>query len=300
MPYIVFFNLWPNWGATLYGEVKGADDFKKNFLGMALALLATTGLAILLYLTIARTIGWDFYTNANGAYWNYRWGYTTTPPPLPVWPYPALLAAFMTTNPVVQFVVLLSMSAWFFGWAGTMFLSSTRVIFAAAFDRLLPDFVTTVDPRTRTPIYALAMMVVPGLFVSALFVWDVFGFKSLTLASTLVIAITYLGSTLSAIVLPFTKKDLYEASPIAKYKVAGIPLITLAGSIFGAFLLYLLYQWLVDPNELYGISYRNSASVIFMLLLYGTAVAIYIGARLYRRSKQGLDLSMVYKEIPVE
>jgi amino acid transporter len=300
MPYIVFFNLWPNWGATLYGEVKGADDFKKNFLGMALALLATTALAILLYLTIARTIGWDFYTKANGAYWNYRWEYTTTPPPLPVWPYPALLATFMTTNPVLQFVVLLAMSAWFFGWAGTMFLSSTRVIFAAAFDRLLPDFVTTVDPRTRTPIYALAMMVVPGLLVSALFVWDVFGFKSLTLASTLVIAITYLGSTVSAIVLPFTKKDLYEASPIAKYKVAGIPLITVAGSIFGAFLLYLLYQWLVDPNELYGISYRNSASVIFMLLLYGTAVAIYVGARQYRRSKQGLDLSMVYKEIPVE
>ena len=45
---------------------------------------------------------------------------------------------------------------------------------------------------------------------------------------------------------------------------------------------------------------RNAASVIFMLILYGIAIAIYVGARLYRRSKQGLDLSMVYKEIPVE
>ncbi|PLS80004.1 MAG: hypothetical protein CYG59_10255 [Chloroflexi bacterium] len=300
MPYIVFFNLWPNWGATLYGEVKGADDFKKNFLGMALALAATTGLAMLLYLAIARTIGWDFYTKANGAYWNYRWGLTTEAPPLRVWPYPALLATFLTTNPVLQFAVLLAMSTWFFGWAGTMFLSSTRVIFAAAFDRLLPDVVTHVDPRTRTPIWALALMVGPGLVVSALFVWDVLGFKSLTLASTLVIAVTYLGSTVAAVLLPYTKKDLYDASPIAKYKVAGIPLISLAGSIFGAFLLYLLYQWLVDPNELYGISYRNSASVIFMLVLYGLAVAIYVGARVYRRSQQGLDLSMVYKEIPVE
>jgi len=39
MPYIVFFNLWPNWGATLYGEVKGADDFKRNMLGMGGALV---------------------------------------------------------------------------------------------------------------------------------------------------------------------------------------------------------------------------------------------------------------------
>lgn len=300
MPYIVFFNLWPNWGATLYGEVKGADDFRKNFWGMALALLATTALAVLVYLAVAKTVGWDFYAKANGAYWSYRWGTATDPSPLRVWPYPALLAVFLTTNPLLQGAVLVAMSAWFFGWAGTMFLSSTRVIFAAAFDRLLPDIVTRVDPRTRTPLYAVALMVLPGLLVSALFVWDVLGFKSLTLTSTLVIAVTYLGSTVAALVLPYTKPELYNASPIAKYKVAGVPLITIAGTIFGAFLVYLLYEWIIDPNQLYGISYRNRASVIFMLVLYGLAAAIYVGARAYRRRRQGLDLSMVYKEIPVE
>jgi amino acid transporter len=307
MPYIVFFNLWPNWGATLYGEVKGADDFKKNFWGMALGLIVTTALAILLYLSIAKTITWDFYTNANAAYWSYRWGLIETPPPLPVWPYPALLAVFMTANPLLQFVVLLAMSMWFFGWAGTMFLSSTRVIFAAAFDRLLPERVATVDPRTRTPVWALALMVVPGLIVSALFAWDIFGFRSLTLASTLVIAVTYLGSTVAAILLPYTRKDLYNASPIAKYKIAGIPLITVAGVIFASFLLFLFYEWLLDPNALYGIGWsinpngvKNTTSIIFMLILYGTALAIYFGARVYRRVRGGIDVGMIYKEIPVE
>ena len=300
LPYIVFFNLWPNWGATLYGEVKGADDFKRNFLGMALGLLVTTGLAIVLYLLMSRTLTWEFYRGANAAYWNYRWGFTKTAPPFPVWPYPALLVAFMTTNPLLQFVLLLAMSMWFFGWAGTMFLSSTRVIFAAAFDRLLPEFVARVDPRTRTPIWALMLMVVPALFISALYCYDIFGFQSLTLVSTLVIAVTFLGSTFAAIVLPYTKPDLYNASPIAKYKVAGIPLITVAGVIFGAFVVFLLYQWLIDPNELYGISYRNSASIIFMLVLYGLALALYLGARIYRRTRDGIDLGMVYREIPVD
>ena len=42
IPYLVFFNLWPNWGATLYGEVRGATDFKRNFWGMGWALIVTT------------------------------------------------------------------------------------------------------------------------------------------------------------------------------------------------------------------------------------------------------------------
>jgi amino acid transporter len=300
MPYIVFFNLWPNWGATLYGEVKGADDFKRNFWGMALGLLVTTGLAILLFVLINKTITWEFYRNANAAYWNYRWGYTETPPPFPVWPYPALLAMFVTSNPLLQVIVLLAMGTWFFGWAGTMFLSSTRVIFAAAFDRLLPEVVASIHPRTRAPIWAMALMVVPGLIVSALYTWNIFSFTSLTLASTLVIAITYLGSTIAAIVLPFTKKELYNASPIAKYKIAGLPLISVAGVIFGSFVLYLLYQWLVDPGNRYGISYRNTPAMIFTLALYGIALALYLGARAYRRMHEGIDLGMLYKEIPVE
>ncbi|MGH2523313.1 MAG: APC family permease, partial [Anaerolineales bacterium] len=306
MPYIVFFNLWPNWGATLYGEVKGADDFKRNFWGMAWALIATTLIAVVLYLLIDRTITWNFLNSANAAYWSYRWGFSETPPPLNVWPYPGLLAMFLTTNPILQFVVILAMSMWFFGWAGTIFLSSTRVIFAAAFDRLLPEAVANIEPRTRTPIWALALMVVPGLIVSALYVWNVFNFASLTLASTLVIAVTYLGSTIAAIVLPYTKKDLYEASPIAKYKIAGVPLITVAGVIFAAFLIFLLYQWLLDPNALYGIGYsinpngfKNGTSLVFMGVMYLLAIVIYAGARYYRKS-QGVDLGLVYKEIPAE
>lgn len=310
MPYIVFFNLWPNWGATLYGEVKGADDFKKNFRAMAYALIATTVLAVVFFLLVDKTISWDFQVNANAAYWNYRWGYTTEAPPLPAWPYPAMLAMFLTTSPALQFLVLLAMSFWFFGWAGTVFLSSTRVIFAAAFDRILPEAVASVEPRSRTPIWALVLMVVPGLVVSALYIYNVnvfgSGFASVTLASTLVIAVTYLGSTIAAILLPYTKPDLYKASPIAKYKVLGLPLISVCGVIFAAFLVFLLYQWLLDPNALYGIGYsinpdglKNGASLVFMGAMYLLAIVIYIVARIVRRG-QGIDLDMVYKEIPAE
>ncbi len=299
MPYIVFFNLWPNWGATLYGEVRGATDFKRNFWGMALALVVTTALGALALLAINQTIGWDFYTKANGAFWNYTWAYTDQPAPLPFWPYPALLAVFLSSSRLVQFVVIALMSLWWFGWAGTVFLSSTRVIFAAAFDRLLPEKVAEIEPRTRTPLVALLLMVVPSIIVSYLFAYNHFNFRSLTLDSTLVIAVTYLGTTIAAILLPYVKPDLYKASPIAKYNVFGVPLITVAGVIFGGFLAYLLYQWIFDPNQLYGISYRNTSSVIYMLVMYGLAAGIYFGFRAYRK-RTGIDIEKVHAEIPVE
>lgn len=306
LPYLVFFNLWPNWGATLYGEVRGATDFKRNLSGMAWALGITTALAIIVLLAISKTIGWDFYNQANGAWWNFAWGYTDQAPALPVWPYPAMLATFLTTNRAVQFIVIALMSLWWFGWSGTVFLSSTRVVFAAAFDRLLPEKVAEVDERSGTPVTALLLMVIPAILVSALWAWNFFDFQSLTLASTLVIAVTFFGTTIAAIFLPYRKPDLYNASPIAKYKILGIPLITIAGVIFGGFLIFLLYQWILDPNALYGIGYsineagvKNLTSIIFMLVLYVLAAAIYFGFKAYRR-RAGIDISKAHQEIPVE
>jgi Na+-translocating ferredoxin:NAD+ oxidoreductase RnfA subunit len=142
-------------------------------------------------------------------------------------------------------------------------------------------------------------MVIPSLLITALFAWNIWDFQSLTLCSTLVIAVTYLGSTIAATLLPWLKPNLYKASPIAKYKVLGIPLITVAGVIFGAFLVYLLYQWLFDPNALYGIGLSNLNSVIYMLAMYLLALAIYLGFKWYRR-REGIDINKIYEEIPVE
>lgn len=306
LPYIVFFNLYPNWGATLYGEVRGATDFKRNFAGMASALAVVTVLGIIALFAIAKTIGWDFYMQANGAWWNYAWGYTDVQPPLPVWPYPALLAVFLTESRLLQLLVIALMSLWWFGWSGTLFLSSTRVVFAAAFDRLLPEKVAEVDERSGVPLIALLLMVIPSIIVSFLFAYDIFDFRSLTLAATLVIAVTYLGTTIAAILLPYRKPELYNASPVAKYKILGIPLIAVAGVIFGAFLSFLLFQWLFDPNNLYGIGYsihpegkKNGTSLVFMGILYGIAAAIYFGFKAYRK-RAGIDLDKVHAEIPAE
>src|SRR5438552_3904189 len=124
IPFIFCFNLWSNWGATLYGEVRGASDFRKNIYAMGGALLATTAVAAIFLGLFAHTFGWNWYQSANAAYW----GGTG---PLGVFPYPGMLVAFFTGSSALQLIIVGLLSLWFFGWVGTVFLSSTRVVFAA-------------------------------------------------------------------------------------------------------------------------------------------------------------------------
>jgi amino acid transporter len=155
--------------------------------------------------------------------------------------YPALFASFMVNSRALWFIVILLMSLWWFGWSGTVFLSSTRVIFAAAFDRMLPEGVSYVEPRTRTPVVALLLMVIPGLIVAYLFAYDIQGFQDLTLVSTLVIVMTFLGTTVAAMILPWRSSDVYDGSPIAKFKVPSwLGYIGMLIFLVGG--LYLIYQ----------------------------------------------------------
>jgi APA family basic amino acid/polyamine antiporter len=286
IPMMAFFNLWSNWGATLYGEVRGASDFRKNIYAMGGALIATTISAIVLFALFSKTFGWDFYNAANNAFW-------AGTIPTGAWPYPGLLAASFFGSPVLQFILVAVLSLWFFGWVGTVFLSSTRVIFAAAFDRVLPEKVASVNSN-GVPMVALALMLVPSIGLAALYAYNT-TFATYTLDATLVIAVTFLGSAIAAAVLPWRRREIYNASPIAKYRVLGLPLITFAALAFIAFLVFCLYKWLQD--DVYGIN--DSGSLIFMGCMYGLALAIYVGSRVYRRS-QGMDLGMVYGEIPAE
>jgi amino acid transporter len=385
VPMLTFFNLWPNWGSTLYGEVRGASDYKRNLWGMVAAILVTTVGAVIFLALIAKTMGWDFYQNANAAFWgHFFYPADIAAAPMPVWPYPGLLASFLVASPAIRFVVVLLMSLWWFGWSGTLFLSSTRVIFAASIDRMLPEWVSKIEPRTKTPFNALLLMVVPALIISYLYAFNVFNMKTLALDATVVIAITFFGTTIAGTIMPWRAKDVFDGSPIGKLRVpkwltwiamllyaaaavfliyrsflyatrilggigaygpdgltwfvlgllavvtvinAGIllwilsyvgrrilkgeamPVVTLAGLVFLSFLDWLLIEWFWDPNVLpgapdpyyatYAIGWTNASSMIFMLLNYVVAAAIYFGFSAYRR-RQGIDVDKIYKEIPVE
>ena len=55
IPMMMFYLLWPNWGSTLYGEIRGASDFKRVFAGMFSGLWITVGLSVIFLLVVAKT-----------------------------------------------------------------------------------------------------------------------------------------------------------------------------------------------------------------------------------------------------
>jgi hypothetical protein len=84
-------------------------------------------------------------------------------------------------------------------------------------------------------------MVIPSIIISFLYANNTFNFRTLALDSTLVIAVTFLGTTVAAIILPWRSKEVYEGSPIAKFKVpTWLSWLGLLALVAGG--LYLIYS----------------------------------------------------------
>ena len=102
----------------------------------------------------------SFYQDANGD--------LAGPPPGPRthpgsgFPDPTMLAGWLVNNQAFQVILILLISLWFFAGVATPFLSSTRVIFAAAFDRVLPDGAAQVSEKRRVPVWSLVLMLLPA------------------------------------------------------------------------------------------------------------------------------------------
>jgi amino acid transporter len=286
VPFLLFWLLWPNWGATLAGEVRGARDLRKNIVAMTASLLLTAGTALVFIAAVSKTMGWDFFMAAGATYWSGEG-------PITDWLSPVVMASWLVDSPVVQLLIIVGAGMLILGWFGTVFLSSTRMIFAAAFDRVLPEGAAAVS-RNGVPYVALALMAIPSVAVSALYAyWG--SFAQYTLDSTVVIAVTFLGSALAGMILPWRLERVYAGSPLARWKVGPVPVLTIASGIFAAFLIANLVLWLSDA--VYGVN--NTASLVYMGVLYALAIAVYAIAAMVRR-RQGMGLEAVQREIPVE
>src|SRR3954453_1627892 len=123
-------------------------------------------------------------------------------------------------------------------------------------------------------------MLIPSIPISYFYAYDA-TFASWTLDATLVIAITFLGSTIAAAILPYRKPEIYNASPIPRDRVLGPLRITFSAIGFAIILLFSLYHWFKD--DVYGVN--NASSLKYMAAMYLLAILISVGSRLLRRSQ---------------
>ena len=297
IPIMAFWLLWPVWGATLYGEVRGAKDFRKNIYQMGGGLLSAVVIVIIFLFLVTKTMGFKFFEASANGYMGVLYAYIKGTPHNGDYLSPIAMTAWIVNNAAFQIILIAVISLLVFGWWGTVFLSSTRMIFASAFDRILPEGVARVS-SSGVPYVALLLMAIPSVVVSYLYAYRT-TFVQLTYDATLVIAVMFLFSGLAFMIMPWRVKSIWDSSALPKAKIFGIPWMSIVAAAYSAFMIFMLYKWIYDPTNVYGIGYKNKNSMIFMGVLYAAAIVIWIVAWAVRK-RQGMALEAVAKEIPVE
>jgi amino acid transporter len=279
---------WVGYAQEQAGEIQGASKLNNQvFINLGGCVFSTVLMMILAYASL-NTVGQQWLAAAA-----YGSSLLTGTVSQPLQPWFSNLAVILTDNPLV--VILMTVGILLNGLqiVFNVIIGWTRVAVAMSIDGVLPKVVSDVNERTHTPVVAHVIFLILGGFVMS-FVYNFYpGFIVYTLAVTMVATVMYIGTALGGAVFPWTRKEVYDTSPMAKYKVAGIPLITLSGIIATLFSAWMLSYYLTVPS----LGFASLPSELIMLAVFVGWAAYYFIRRMYLK-RQGIDLELAFKVVP--
>ncbi len=291
---------WATYSAQQNGEIKDARSFQAQTFIMVGSLIATGLLLALLAVGIERVAGSEFLYVAGAGYWslipeaNIN-GFNLWPP---------ILAVALTGSPLVVLIIGIGYLLNGFQIVCNCYIGMTRVMVAMSLDRLLPEWLSKVDEKLHTPVNAhLAYFLasIPVILAYNL----VSGWIGLTLGVTFGCGYVFVVTCIAGALLPYRAKELYEASPGAKYKLGSLPLITVLGVLGGVLGTLMVLAFLFAPQlgVLGNWNFENFPSGLWaQIIAFGIILlsAIwYIIAKNSQRSK-GINVEFAFKEVPPE
>ena len=235
--------------------------------------------------TFAHVVGYDFASQL-GLADPTAYGFAAGAPA-----YPELIG-IAAGSPVVGIIAIVGFTIALMVWLPQTLLLVSRNMFAWSFDNVMPAKLSQVDPRSRSPLVAIGVMLVLSIISTAIYSFtDWFSSITALLGLTVPLLVTAISGTL----LPFRHPELVASSPYAR-KVAGIPVLTLVGGLailgFSAAIAILLW----DPGSGTSLS-ENAGKVLLVAVVYVAALAIWWISRAIRR-QQGIDVDLAYRELP--
>jgi amino acid transporter len=173
---------------------------------------------------------------------------------------------------------------------------TTRVLFAQAFDRLLPIGVAKVGDRNHAPNVAIGIVLIIG--VAFCFLTSLVNLGNIVALQSLFFALILLAGGVAALFLPIRRPELIElpgASDDARRaflrKVAWVGGAT---TVLALFTVYLL----IAHSNVYG--KFSWESILTLVIVLGAGPVIYTIARSIRRQRNSLDLSLAMHQLPPE
>ena len=214
---------------------------------------------------------------------------------LPITPTGNLFAGIMTSNPIVNILMLIGFILWPFLLVFPVAVAPTRNLFAWSFDRLAPDAVTKVDDRFHAPWVATVIVIGIGELLLILYVYT----SVLTTVTNyiLIYSVAFWLTSWAAILLPIRRPDLLANAPAnVRRTVGGIPII----SIMGVVNLILFTIAIISAFRYPAFSGpTGKAALAFLIGIYVVGAVYYLVAQQVQ-SRRGINLSLLQGEIPPE
>jgi len=283
--------MWAWFSTPLLGEIKSAGKLKSTLLFIWGPMAAVGAYQMLFSVLFPQMVGAKFL-GAMGYLWNTG---GIDPSKLPVQPYHTWYV--LMALPFWWVALIMMLGNVFHGIYANCsnILGPVRYLFAQSFDRILPSQIAYVEPRTRTPLVALVIMVVGGI---AWTVWQLANpslWTYITSAAFSTLAVV-IGVCAAGAVFPYRMPDAYKQSPAAKYKVGGLPLITILG-ILGIISQVFLGYYYVTVSSLGSLGTPSSMAVLTGIAVL--LIAYYFVAKWYR-DRRGVRVDFAFREIPPE
>ncbi len=171
----------------------------------------------------------------------------------------------------------------------------TRILFALAFDRLLPVGLAELNSR-GVPIRAIGVAVAGGIAFTLLNAYGTLVTISANLS--LFSALIVLSGSIAATLLPFRRPDLVrQAGATEVNRIAGIPTASLWGGASTILVLITIALIVTHPSVFGSFSFTSVAALVVIL---AAGPIVFLIARQIRLTRSSIDLNMAMRELPPE
>jgi basic amino acid/polyamine antiporter, APA family len=173
---------------------------------------------------------------------------------------------------------------------------TTRVLFALAFDRLLPLSVAKVNERNHAPVVAIGIVIVIGIAFCILTTYA--NLTNIVALESLFFALILLAGGVAATFLASRRSDLLlrpGATELPRW--LGVPRVTWAGGLTTALALFTIVEVLVH-SSVYG--KLSAESITTLVIVLGAGPVVYLIASSLRRRRNQIDINMSMRELPPE
>jgi amino acid transporter len=270
------------------GEVKRPD--KTIILGNLFAVLVPAFFMLWLAIVLYQTVGFQFLTATAWVEQNGELaGYT-----LPWLPHYVGLAAVVTQNPILLILMAGSFILFNIWYVALSYLAFPRILFAWGMDRMGPRWFTDIDYRWATPVKNHILCFVLGEIGIAIYAFWQNPMTGLSVTGMEIVSVFGI-TAIAATIFPFVKKvsHIWEASPYNKWRILGIPAVTIGGVANLIYLAILFYFYIVMPD----LEELTIGSIILYVAIWGLGAAWYYYWKA-RNKSVGLDVGMAYGELP--